>query len=384
MRIRDICIDGFGQFAGREIGPLEQSVTVLYGPNEAGKSTLLEFVRRVLFGFPRKSGKVNPYPAMAGGSYGGSIVVEDTDGRLYVVRRTTGKSYGGEVTITSESGEQLPDTELKTLLGNHSRDVFEQVFAFTIDELYSDDLLNDANVNSQIYSAGMGVTALPNANKSIESKRREIFLKSGISKKISTVHSKLEKIDERLEEVAGNAVRYGDLTACLQQVDTRLEFLASHRQQIESQYSRQVTLQNAWDDWNDLVSAKQELATLPAISSFPPDGINRLERLEERVRTAHRGYELADLRVADAEREADVQVKHEAILKCRSDIRSLQNGRTAFDDFVKDLPERETTLAQLEHDLRETLKDLGPGWDVSRLEEFDLSIPVRQEISGSP
>ena len=65
-------------------------MTVFYGPNEAGKSTLLEFVRRVLFGFPRRSGRVNPYPAMAGGRYGGRIAFEDSEGRLYDVRRTTG------------------------------------------------------------------------------------------------------------------------------------------------------------------------------------------------------------------------------------------------------------------------------------------------------
>lgn len=382
MRIRDIRIDGFGHFAGREIGPLERSVTVLYGPNEAGKSTLLEFVRRVLFGFPRKSGKVNAYPAMAGGSYGGSIVVEDTDGRLYVVRRTPGKSYGGEVTITSESGEQLPDTELKTLLGNHSRDVFEQVFAFTIDELYSDDLLNDANVNSQIYSAGMGVTALPNANKSIESKRREIFLKSGTSQKTYTVHTKLEKIEERLEDVAGNAVRYGRLTTRLKQVDTKLQGLVAHRQRIQSQIDRQVTLGSSWETWNDLVSAEQHLAALPVIGNFPTDGISRLEKLEERVRTARREYDSAGHSVANAKREADVSVEHETILDHSSDIRSLQHGRTAFDDFVKDLPERRATLAHRENDLRETLTGLGPDWDEARLEEFDLSIAVRHEISG--
>ena len=50
MRIRQIHIDGFGRFSGVEYGPLEGPVTVFHGPNEAGKSTLLEFVRRVLYG----------------------------------------------------------------------------------------------------------------------------------------------------------------------------------------------------------------------------------------------------------------------------------------------------------------------------------------------
>ena len=142
MRIREIHIDGFGRFSGVDYGPLEHPVTVFYGPNEAGKSTLLEFVRRVLFGFPRRSAKVNPYPALEGGRYGGSIAFEDSGGHPYDVRRTSGRSYGGEVTLISGTGDPLPTSELATLLGNHSRDVFEQVFAFTLDELYSDDLLN--------------------------------------------------------------------------------------------------------------------------------------------------------------------------------------------------------------------------------------------------
>ena len=78
---------------------------------------------------------------MAGGRYGGRIAIEDSDGRLFDVRRTTGRSYSGEVAITSGEGDPLPEAELTTLLGHHSRDVFEQVFAFTLDELYSDDLL---------------------------------------------------------------------------------------------------------------------------------------------------------------------------------------------------------------------------------------------------
>ena len=46
MRITGLHIDGFGRFADRRFGPLERPVTVFYGPNEAGKSTLLEFIRR--------------------------------------------------------------------------------------------------------------------------------------------------------------------------------------------------------------------------------------------------------------------------------------------------------------------------------------------------
>ena len=381
MRIREIHIDGFGRFSGVEYGPLERPVTVFHGPNEAGKSTLLEFVRRVLYGFPRRSGRVNAYPAMAGGRYGGRIAIEDSDGRFYDIRRTTGRSYSGQVTLNSESGDPLPEAELTTLLGNHSRDVFEQVFAFTLDELYSDDLLNDANVNSQIYSAGMGVTSLQEVTTKLDRSRNGLFRSGGSTQEIYTAANRLDAIDSTLQEVADNATKYGQLTSRLQQVESELEELAAQRRRIQSRHNRQVTLQNAWDAWNDSVSAEQELTTLPVIDSFPADGVNRLEALEERVRTARREYESASMRVTEAEGAAKVRTEHEAIIKQSADIRRMQNGRTAFDGSVKDLPEREAELEGHKKTLADTLKDLGPDWGEARLEEFDLSIAVRQEIT---
>ena len=55
MRIRAIHIEGFGKFADWSLEGLGKGITLLHGPNEAGKSTLLAFVRGVLFGFPTAS-----------------------------------------------------------------------------------------------------------------------------------------------------------------------------------------------------------------------------------------------------------------------------------------------------------------------------------------
>ena len=381
MKIRDIRIDGFGRFSNAAYGPLERSVTVFVGPNEAGKSTLLEFVRRVLFGFPRKSGRVNPYPALDGGKYGGRVSIEGIDGRVYDLHRTTGGSFRGDVVLTSASGQPLPGHELAALLGNHSRDVFEQVFAFALEDLYSDALLSDENVNSQIYSAGMGVTMLPDAFKSIESDRTGIFLKGGSSQKVYEVHRKIEEVDEMLRKVADNVASHGNLTDRQNELDREFDRLDVRRRQIQDRHSYHVILKNAWDAWIDLKSAEQDLAELPDVFNFPEDGVNRLETFQERVKTARREHESAEQRMAEAELAADIRVEHEAILEHSTQVRFLQSGRSAFDGSVNDLPKRETELEAHKRALGEALKDLGPEWDEARLELFDLSIAVRQEIS---
>ena len=71
MRIDGWQIEGFGIFRDREIRGLSPKLTVFLGPNEAGKSTLLGFLRAVLFGFPSRRSRMPQYPLLRGGRHGG-------------------------------------------------------------------------------------------------------------------------------------------------------------------------------------------------------------------------------------------------------------------------------------------------------------------------
>ena len=50
MKITDIHIDGFGVWHDLTLRGLSSELTVFYGSNEAGKSTLMNFLRTVLYG----------------------------------------------------------------------------------------------------------------------------------------------------------------------------------------------------------------------------------------------------------------------------------------------------------------------------------------------
>lgn len=382
MKILSLHIDGFGRFADQPLGRFERPVTVFLGPNEAGKSTLLEFMRRVLFGFRTARGRApsgyNDYPPLAGGGHGGSITIISDGGEVVNVRRYLG---GGPVTLSAESGEPLPDVELSRLLGHHSRDVFQNVFTFTLDELHSQKLLRDDSVNSQIYSAGVGAAKLPDALKTLNDDKNRLFLKGGSKHEIAKAANDLREIDSTLAEVANNAAEYSDLTSRLKGVEEELERLSGLRRKHQSELDHQKQLENAWDDWNDLIQTKGQLAELPAISDFPVNGVGRLEKLEDRIDSAQREYDSAGVDVRKAEAEAEATVEHEAILNHSHDIRKLEQGRTSFHNSVRDLPKRKDESDKQKTSLAATLKDLGPDWDEARLDNFDLSLAVREDIS---
>ncbi len=114
MKIDRVHIDGFGDHGATSLPAFETPVTILYGPNEAGKSTLLAFIRMVLFGFPLR-GAADHFPPTAGGSHGGRIDLVTDRHERFTVERHRGKK-GGPVTITAADGAPAPGAALGTLV----------------------------------------------------------------------------------------------------------------------------------------------------------------------------------------------------------------------------------------------------------------------------
>lgn len=382
MRIRELHIEGFGRFSGVHLGPFEHSVTVFHGLNEAGKSTLLEFIRRVLFGFRAGRGRPptghNYYTPLSGGRHGGNVTVVSDEGELVTVQRMAGP---GTAILTKATGEVIPELELQRLLGNHSKSVFESVFAFTIDELHDEALLADESVNSQIYSAGIGATKLPGALKALNEKKAGLFRKGGSRHEIHKVWDKLSEVESVLSEVSNNSVNYGTLSHRFKELERELSSLRECQKRAKSKLREHRNLERAWDDWNNLISAKRRLEELPEIGKFPEDGTGRLDTLEELASKDQEEEVKASLRVEEARGKIGPGIENEAILEKSEAIRQAERGRDQFDQSVRDLPGLKTKLATEQENLENTLSDLGEGWDEERLRGFDLSIIVREEVS---
>ena len=51
MKISELSVDSFGHWHRLRLPDLAPTVTVIHGPNEAGKSTLLQLIRAILYGY---------------------------------------------------------------------------------------------------------------------------------------------------------------------------------------------------------------------------------------------------------------------------------------------------------------------------------------------
>ncbi len=176
MQLREIHIDGFGIFANKRITGLAPGINIIYGKNEFGKTTLLEFIRRILFGFPTKRDNTNLYTSVQGGSLGGSLKVILQNGEGLIISRSPG-THGGMVRISTPGEVLQGQSALNHLLGNASKDIYRNIYAFTIDELHDFNTLNSDEVKNRIYGAGLGLgnVSLKEIEKELETHCKQIF-----------------------------------------------------------------------------------------------------------------------------------------------------------------------------------------------------------------
>lgn len=135
MKLLELHIDGFGKFHDRTIS-LEDGINVIYGKNEAGKSTLHTFIRGMLFGIERGRGRASRNdlyskfePWENSGSYAGWIRLE-SNGSIYRIERKFRKEDRSVRIINETRG--LEEEPSKALMNRILNDLNEITYNNTI------------------------------------------------------------------------------------------------------------------------------------------------------------------------------------------------------------------------------------------------------------
>jgi len=177
MRIKSIIVDGFGLFYDVSLEDMPDGLILFAGDNEAGKSTMLGFIRAILFGFPDGRTTENSYEPLRGGQHGGRLIVSTAARGDIIIERKAGKK-GGPINLLFTSDDTSGgEAELKHLLGGFSKAVYKNVYAFSLAELQTFDSLNDEDVRGALYGAGAGVSlmAIPESMKKLDKNLTGLF-----------------------------------------------------------------------------------------------------------------------------------------------------------------------------------------------------------------
>lgn len=171
MRIERIHVHGFGRLHDLDTGPagLPGLVTV-FGPNEAGKSTLFAFLTTALYGFLPATRERNPQVPWGTDEAAGRVRLHLDGGGCAEIERRLRSQPSGRLTldgVVSELRNQpLPWVE------HVPRTVFRQVFAVTLAELAGLDSETWARIQDKVVGT-MGAADLRSAREIADALERE-------------------------------------------------------------------------------------------------------------------------------------------------------------------------------------------------------------------
>jgi uncharacterized protein YhaN len=376
MKLRGWQVDGFGILHDQQTTELGDGLTVVFGPNEAGKSTLLAFLRGMLFGFGGRADGSRYRPA-EGGRHGGRIELEDAEGRL-VLDRDAGPRRS--LRVTRPDGRPASEADLRVGLGTIDEATFRTTFAFGLGELQALDTLPEQDLRERILSAaiaGSGRSAR-DAIGALEARADAYLPRRGGP--IRALTAELEALHVRLTRALAVGAEYPELWARQLAIQEEVDTFAARIEAARVALNRNRLLVECWPDAKMAREAERELASLLATVEFPADPEGALAAAN-RALAAARGT-LRELRAAQAATEQAMGEFHvdAALAAVASEFDALEGaipdyrGLLALRDASRDRVETADRL------LDEHLAALGPAWREDRLTGDRLPGDRRAEI----
>lgn len=221
----------YGRLEGARLGDLGGTLTVVIGPNEAGKSTFTSLVRHVLYGFPTRGMKEPGYFSDTGGRLG-RLIFSDEDGELWTIERSEGP-HGGSVAARSASGQR--DELLGEITRGVSAAAYRTVFGFGLAELAQIDEMRgtDDDIVSVLNPvlAGLGVDPVQ-VRVSLDREADAIHAPRASTRRVNELATRMAAKRKRLRELEDEASAFAVDQASLAALEPRVE--AARRERDET------------------------------------------------------------------------------------------------------------------------------------------------------
>ena len=381
MRIQRLDLIRYGCFSGTtiELPSAKADIHILYGPNEAGKSTGLNSMTDLLFGVPVRTsfGFLHEPSCLRIGA-----VLENGAERLSLVRRK-----GAKDTLLDLDGLALPGAvgALERLLGGADRAFFERMFGLDHARLRTggrEILEAKDDIGRALFSAGSGIVGLREHLEALRSEADGLW--SRRRAKHRAYYAALDRVketEETIRERTLSADRWHELKRAVEvaeeaYADLDAEFRKrsgeryrlSRIRRVHRNVRRKRELDRALGSLGEVIllpeDAGAELAAAERAEADAGTAVAALAEAAERVRA-----ELATLR------------PNENLLARADEIRALRDRGIEIRAAKNDLPHHEAELEAVEKEFGRLGAELG--WEGNDTGVLARRIPPQVEVGAA-
>ena len=237
MKIRKINIETYNTVVGFN-EELDENMTLIYGDNEAGKTSISEFIRSTLF-----PGKVKyPKPKK---SDNGTIEVEMSNGDIRTSCREHNKVY-----VKDGKPPLIDDLHIDS-------ETYKTIFALDREQLVNDKLIASGDFKKKFLTIPGGEN-VPVVSKEIVNEMNEYLSKQRLGRFIGKIKGDIEQTQKDIAEKEENIEIYNELAMDLDALYHKISVLREQQNEVDFKNNKQQTLNALSENIQRLEEYKSE------------------------------------------------------------------------------------------------------------------------------
>ncbi|WP_305044524.1 YhaN family protein [Geoalkalibacter sp.] len=378
MKLELLDLKAFGPFTDKVLdfsGPLP-GLHVVFGRNEAGKSSSLRGLKALLYGFPERTTDNFVHPneqLLVGGRLRGA------DGRALVFQRRKKR----KADLLDVHGNPLDPGELAAFLHGIEPAVFDALFGIDHETLVSggqDILEQKGDLGRSLFAAGTGIACLRRILDDLREESDALFKARGSKPEINQALAEYRELQKTLRETSLAAGDWKKLQQTLQDAQAALETLREEQRRCERQKRHLERLRQALPQLAQRRALLAELADLGPVVPLPDDFNLARRGVQEQKRAAEQRLRDAEQRLSDLEQRAAGLSPPRALLDQAESVEELARRLGEYRKGLQDRPSLDGRRRQLKSEAGDLLRQIRPDLPLEGIEALRPMLARRKAI----
>ena len=379
MRIQRLDLLRYGRFTDMHLEfPVSDSdFHIVFGPNEAGKSTALSAMEDLLFGIASNS----PYNFLHDyGSMRIGAVLETGEKTLEVRRRKGNKDTlltTNDVPIAGGTGALTP------FLAGVDRSFFTRMFSLDHVRLRTggrEILEAQDEVGQMLFSAGAGISGLRDQFKKLIEEADSLWAtRRAGHRKYYQVLDRLEGAEHALREHTVTAAKWQEVKRTYDDAQEAYANLEEQHEDISREQRRLSRIRRVYRDIRKIAALDEDMKGLGRVIPLPENAASTLEvAARDRLGAKTRVETLNEQLEAEQHQREAMQCNEELLIR-EDDIQQFHKRRIEVQKEKADLPHRRAELASAEDTLQRLTEELE--WKADDIATLVKRLPPRSKVT---
>ncbi len=378
MKLTRLDLKAVGPFTDRSLDFHSRipGLHIIYGPNEAGKSSSLRALKALLYGFPQQTPdnfRHNYDQLLVGGC------LQNSDGEELAFWRR--KKRIGD--IIDEAGNPLPANALAPFLHGVEPEIFESLYGIDHEILLrggEEILAQKGEVGQALFAAGAGITSLKEVIDQLEKEAADLFKSTGQLPEINKAIKRFKELQKEAKAASLSCKDWKDHRKALKVAEEDRSRLEKERDTINKEIRRLERLAQAIPELASLQSYREQLQLLGDVTFLPPNFAENYQQVAQAIREA-------DLQL---QKDSDQLQKLAAKRQNLSFNRALLEHAEKIDEFhqrlgeyrkgLKDRPEREGMRISLRREAAQLLEQVRPDLTLDQIEPLRAVLIKKKSV----